>query len=71
MPESKPLSACPCGKVPNRLCIVEGQTCKWAYANGDCCGEWNVEFQTHYLKLSSDKCIELAIKEWNRAPRAG
>ena len=45
------LAACPCGKTPNKLHIAEGNTCKYAFVYGDCCGEWNIEFRTDYFKI--------------------
>jgi len=65
-----PLKPCPCGKVPTELNITDaGQGGKWAYACGDCCGEWNVEFRTQYLDLDSEACKRIARDEWNGAPR--
>ena len=64
------LLGCPCGKIPNKLSIAEGSTCKYAYVCGDCCGEWNIEFRTGYHKVNTNECMELAIKEWNNASRA-
>lgn len=63
------LKPCPCGKTPKKLCIEDGQSCKYAWACGDCCNEWSVEFRTHYWKLDSIKCMELANNAWNQAPR--
>ena len=64
------LLACPCGKVPNDVFVVEGDSCKRAYVAGICCGEWHIEFRTNYEDLKSEKCKKLAIKAWNEAPRA-
>ena len=63
------LKPCPCGKTPNKLCVSESNTSKWGYVCGDCCGEWNVEFRTDYRRLDTKECMELAIEEWNSAPR--
>ena len=65
-----PLLGCPCGKIPKKLHIVEGSSCKWAWVSGDCCGDWNVEFRTHYHKIDTPECMEQAIIYWNAANRA-
>ena len=65
------LAACPCGKTPQELYIVDGwQGGKWAWAYGGCCGEWHIEFRTGYNDLGSDECKRLAREAWNAAPRA-
>jgi len=64
------LKPCPCGATPERLNVVEGSSCKWAFASGDCCGEWLVEFRTQYANLESEECYELAASAWNEASRA-
>lgn len=64
------LAACPCGKTPNKLHISEGNTCKYAFVYGDCCGEWNIEFRTDYFKLDSVEIKVLAADAWNSASRA-
>ena len=65
------LKRCPCGKVPEELCISDaGQGSKWAYVTGFCCGEWNIEFRTGYFDFASPECMDLAIQAWNEAPRA-
>ena len=66
---SAELKPCPCGKTPTRLCIEEGYSCKYAWASGDCCGEWSVEFRTGYHNADSDECYALAVEAWNRKPR--
>lgn len=64
------LKQCPCGETPEILCITDtGQGGKWAMACCDKCGEWNIEFRTQYFALDSDECYELAVKDWNDAPR--
>jgi hypothetical protein len=65
------LARCPCGKIPKALFLMDtGQGGKYVNAMGGCCGEWSVEFKTSYHPIGSEKCMELAIDEWNRAPRA-
>jgi len=65
------LAACPCGKVPDLLDIVDAnQGGKWAYVQGSCCGQWAIEFRTQYAALESDECKRLAAQAWNEAPRA-
>lgn len=66
---SRDLLVCPCGKTPDRLVICESYSCKWAWVSGNCCSEWNVEFRTKYYKIDSPECMDLAIREWNSAPR--
>ena len=63
------LKKCPCGKTPEKLSIMEGSTAKWAFVGGDCCGDWLVEFNTHYCELGSDECDDLAVDAWNRQTR--
>ena len=65
------LKPCPCGRTPNSLGISTGNSCKYAYTYGSCCGEWNVEFRTNYHDLDSPACMELAIKAWDNTPRRG
>ena len=62
------LKECPCGKTPTELGITDWNS-QWAYCSGDCCGEWIVEFRTQNERANSAKCMEYAIKEWNKAPR--
>lgn len=64
------LARCPCGQVPTRLSIAQGDTLKWAFTYGDCCGEWHVEFRTKYLELQSPQCMALAVAAWNTSPRS-
>lgn len=64
------LNPCPCGKTPTALHIEPGQSCKYSWVCGDCCGEWNVEFRTGYLAEEDPALMEIAIEVWNRATRA-
>lgn len=65
------LKRCPCGQIPESLCVDEGAAGgKYAVVSGNCCNEWSVEFRTGFHDIGSDKCIEEAIKEWNEAKRA-
>ena len=67
---SDELAACPCGQVPEKLCVQEGaQGYKWAMVNGYCCCEWNIEFHTNYTKIGSEENNRLAREAWNAAPR--
>lgn len=63
------LKPCPCGETPINLCLEFGNTPKYALVSGDCCGLWLVEFKTKYYELNNNKCMELAIKAWNKTPR--
>jgi hypothetical protein len=65
MSELKP---CPCGKTPSSLLLIDNGA-KWAYATGDCCNEWHIEFRTMYNNLESDECMALAFYAWNSARR--
>ena len=62
------LKPCPCGKIPNSLLIADNGV-KWAYAFGDCCNEWHIEFRTAYNPIDSDECMSLAVEAWNIANR--
>lgn len=65
------LAACPCGRPIDELQITDaGQGGKWANVSGNCCGEWMIAFHTNYEKLTSERCMALAIAAWNEAPRA-
>ena len=63
------LKPCPCGKIPEELCIDGDRTYKWAYVYGSCCGEWNIEFRSGYNDANSKQCMDLATEAWNKAPR--
>ena len=67
MPEK--LKQCPCGVIPDDLCIEEGRSSKWAFASCGKCGEWTIEFRTNYLELGSIECKDIAYEAWNNAPR--
>lgn len=68
--DSRRLLSCPCGEVPESLHVIAGDTCKWAFAYGGCCGEWHVEFRTEYHDIESPECMDLAVDKWNAAQRA-
>lgn len=63
------LEPCPCGNVPKSLFIQPGDTCKYAWVSGNCCGDWNIEFRTDYKELNSEECMDIAIRAWNDAKR--
>ena len=63
------LKACPCGKIPSRLCISEPSQSKYQRCYGDCCNEWEIEFRADYLKLGDPKMYDMAVEAWNRMPR--
>lgn len=64
------IAPCPCGKTPTELGIYDAnQGSKWAFVNGNCCGEWMIEFRTNYTALDSDECKKLARDAWNASPR--
>lgn len=66
---SEELKPCACGKIPEDIGVMESGTSKWAWAYGDCCGEWNVEFRTNYHEVGSEECKKLAVEGWNDASR--
>jgi len=49
------------------MCEVDN-TRKRGNVFGDCCGEWQVEFNNNYTQ-DKDKMAERARKAWNAAPR--
>ena len=61
---------CPCGETPERVYSLKGDTSKYAYAAGSCCGEWHIEFRTNYTEAGSAECDALALEAWNAAKRA-
>jgi hypothetical protein len=62
------LEKCPCGRIPDHLVIVPGgQGEKYRLAVGSCCGEWHVEFPSHYK--DPDECMAFAVQAWNCAAR--
>ena len=62
------LAPCPCGEIPDSLCIQEhGQGGKYMIVMGNCCNEWLIEFHTHYS--SEDELRRYARKAWNASPR--
>lgn len=62
------LAPCPCGAIPECISVQEnGQGWKYMLAVPSCCGEWLLEFHTHYK--SGEELIELAERAWNSAPR--
>jgi hypothetical protein len=65
------LRPCPCGKTPEGLFITdhEGGSGKWKYVRGNCCGAWEIEYRSGYLKGVED--LRLAAFAWNQAPREG
>lgn len=66
------LKRCPCGVKPDHLYLSEnGQGGKWLEARCGACGEWSIEFRSHYYAPDSDQAIELATEAWNQAPRGG
>ncbi len=64
------LAPCPCGQVPEKLCIEgAGLSRKHAMASGYCCGEWSIEFRTSAQLHVSEEDMRLAREAWNAAPR--
>ena len=63
-------SQCPCGRIPTRLCLTEASSSKYAFVCGDCCGEWFIEFNTQYQKLTAEGCKSLGTEAWEAASRS-
>ncbi len=62
------LQPCPCGKTPTEL-HVDSAGVKWAFASGNCCNEWHIEFRNQYAQ-EYEQIHKLANEAWNRTPRA-
>lgn len=67
------LKVCPCGCMPRRLLVYDssGGQSKYASVGGDCCGEWEVEFNTQHKRVGTPECYDLAVTAWNKANRGG
>jgi len=65
------LALCPCGKTPSAILIErEYNRSKWAFAYGDCCSEWHIEFRAGYLDDDEPELMQAAQIAWNNTPRA-
>lgn len=62
-------ASCPCGEIPEKLCVTE-KNGHIALVAGICCGGWGVEFLTRYQEIGSPELMALALAAWNAAPRA-
>ena len=60
------LARCPCGEIPERLCISPGGY-NMSLVSGYCCGDWGIEFRDD--RKSGNDLRALAEKAWNSAPR--
>ena len=65
------LKPCPCGETPTELHLDTGNCSKYAYASGDCCNGWSVEFRTNYHTIAAPECMEIAVDCWNETKRNG
>lgn len=64
------LQACPCGQVPAALGVASHEARpKYAYAFGECCGEWHIEFRADYAELGSPEMLARAGDAWNNTQR--
>jgi len=64
------LAVCPCGDVPEKLCVeATGAGDRWSIVNGYCCGVWGVAFRTDYEPHGSEEIMRRAREAWNAAPR--
>jgi len=63
------LKPCPCGKVPERLSIMDGSTYRWRYV-GCPCDEWWIEANVRYAdRNDAEEIYSKCVDAWNRAPR--
>ena len=62
------IKPCPCGKTPTKLSVKETLSGKWAYVEGNCCGDWIIEYRNGYA--TGKEQYTLAVEAWNEAPRA-
>lgn len=63
------LKPCPCGKIPEELCITDnGQGLKWLDV-GCPCGDWKAEFRNDWSNQDSKECQEKAKEAWNELRR--
>lgn len=63
------LKPCPCGKIPKNICIYgDAVQSKYAFAMGDCCNEWLIEFRNNYATDPEDIMLN-AVFGWNATPR--
>lgn len=64
------IKKCPCGKTPDDLHMVEGDTYRWARVSCNHCGMWEIEYRRGTRgALNSDEAIQDGINAWNSAPR--
>jgi hypothetical protein len=70
MTDREALKPCPCGKVPEKLIISEGNTYRWRQISGSCCGEWEIESQRIPYQATETEVYELCAETWNQATRA-
>lgn len=71
MKDKDKLQPCPCGKVPDELCIEADYGSQWARVGGNCCHEWQIGCHTPNRYDNSNELKKLAIDAWNKAPRKG
>jgi len=62
------MNRCPCGDKPSELVFVEGPSCKYGFIQGNCCGDWLVEFPTEYNEPGPE-LDRLMVQAWNHAKR--
>jgi len=64
---SNELKKCPCGKTPDDLFILEGETFRWRKISGNCCDYWTVEARIN--GKTEDETKQQCVEAWNDAPR--
>ena len=65
------LKPCPCGKTPEKLEIDGDEFWRESYVQGDCCGEWAIQYHNHCITDKQEENVKRATKAWNSATRGG
>lgn len=63
------LLPCPCGKVPTKLNIQDGNTYRWRIISGDCCGEWAIESSRIEINSTPEQIEKQCATDWNNSSR--
>lgn len=63
-----PLTACPCGQVPETLMVELAPRSKLGKVQGDCCGYWIIEFKAAFNETPQQVAIR-AKTAWQAALR--
>lgn len=68
IPTTREYEPCPCGKTPTEILINLPRGSKYGQAQGNCCGDWALEFKAGFPKTNEELTTQ-AIDAWNNAPR--